>query len=117
MSPTEPRDRALPWLVFAVFIALTLLATGYVWRTSHDADRARFENAVQTTRDAISVRIETYLNVLGATRGLAVSDPAIPRDELRDYVRNLNVQVRYPGIQAIGLLLRIPRDEVPRVEA
>ena len=117
MSPTEPRDRALPWLVFAVFIALTLLATGYVWRTSHDADRARFENAVQTTRDAISVRIETYLNVLGATRGLAVSDPAIPREELREYVRNLNVQVRYPGIQAIGLLLRIPHDEVPRVEA
>ena len=117
MTPREPRsEKALPWLVFAVFVTLTLLVTSYVWRTSRAADRARFDNAVQTTRDAIAARIETYVNVLTATRGLAVSDPAIPRDELRAYIRSLNVQRRYPGIQAIGLSLRVPLEEIDRLE-
>jgi signal transduction histidine kinase len=115
ISPSSRPDRALAWLVFAVFFALTLLLTSYIWRTTHAADRARFDNAVQTTRDAIEARIDTYLNVLVATRGLVVSDPAISRDELRAYVRSLNVRQRYPGIQGVGLTLRVTRDELPRL--
>jgi signal transduction histidine kinase/ActR/RegA family two-component response regulator len=117
VTPSNARgDRALPWFVFAVFFVVTLLATSYVWRTTRAADRARFDNAVQVTRDAILSRLDTYLNVLTGTRGLVVSDPAIPRDELRAYIRALNVQVRYPGIRGIGFLLRITPDEVANVE-
>jgi signal transduction histidine kinase/ActR/RegA family two-component response regulator len=109
-------DRALPWYVFAIFVILTLLATSYVWQTTHDADRARFDNAVHATRDAITARLDTYVNVLTATRGLMASDPALPRHSLRDYIRSHDVQRRYPGIQGIGLSLRVPAEEVPRLE-
>jgi signal transduction histidine kinase/CheY-like chemotaxis protein len=109
-------DRALPWYVFAVFVVLTLLATSYVWQTTRDADRARFDNAVQATRDAITARLETYINVLTATRGLVASDPALPRSDLRDYIRSHDIQKRYPGIQGIGLSLRIPAEAVPELE-
>ena len=51
-------DRALPWYVFGVFVVLTLLATSYVWQTTRDADRARFDNAAQATRDAITARLD-----------------------------------------------------------
>jgi len=115
-SPNTRTDRLLPWFVLGVFVVLTLLVTTYVWRMSSSADRARFDNAVQTTRDAIESRLDTYVNVLTGTRALAVSDPAIPRDELRAYIRSLNVQHRYPGIQGIGVLLRVPGEEVPRLE-
>jgi signal transduction histidine kinase len=106
-------DRALAWLVLAAFLALTLLVTYYIWSTSSVADRARFDNAVQTTRDAIDARIEAYINVLIATRGLAVSNPAISRRELRAYIRSLNLRQRIPGLQGIGLSLRVPREELP----
>lgn len=110
-------DRALPWYVFAVFVVLTLLATSYVWQTSRAADRARFDNAVQATRDDISARLDTYVNVLNATRGLMASDPALPRQDLRDYIRSHEIQRRYPGIQGIGLSLRVPGELVPTLEA
>ena len=110
-------DRALPAYVFAVFVVLTLLATSYVWQTTRDADRARFDNAVQGTRDAIHARLETYVNVLTATRGLMASDPALPRRALRDYIRSHDIQRRYPGIQGIGVSLRVPAEELERLAA
>jgi signal transduction histidine kinase/CheY-like chemotaxis protein len=110
-------DRALPWYVFAVFVVLTLLATSYVWQTTRDADRARFNNAVQTTSDAITARLDTYVNVLTATRGLVASDPALKRHDLRGYIRSHDIQRRYPGIQGIGLSLRVPVEDVPQLEA
>jgi signal transduction histidine kinase/ActR/RegA family two-component response regulator len=109
-------DRALPWFVFAVFLLLTLLATSYVWRTTRAADRARFDNAVQVTRDAIAARLDTYVNVLTATRDLVASDPALQRDDLRDYIRSHELQRRYPGIQGIGLSLRVPPEHVALLE-
>ncbi|HEX2123612.1 MAG TPA: CHASE domain-containing protein, partial [Thermoanaerobaculia bacterium] len=114
--PTGRAVRALPWIVLALFLILTILAAGYVWTTSRAADRARFDNAVQATHDAIQSRLDAYIDVLTATRGLAVSDPAIEREDLRAYIRGLNVQRRYPGIQGIGFTLRVPPEEVARVE-
>jgi signal transduction histidine kinase len=110
-------DRPLAWAVLALFVAITALATWYVWRTTRAVDRGRFENAVQTTRDALTARLETYVNVLTATRAVAVADPAVQRDELRAYIRGLNVQQRYPGIQGIGFSVRVPPDEIERLEA
>ena len=109
-------DRALPWYVFGVFFVLTLLATSYVWTTTRAADRARFDNAVQATRDAIAARIDTYVNVLTATRGLVASDPALRRQDLRDYIRSHEIQRRYPGIQGIGFTLRVPQEDVELLE-
>ncbi len=110
-------DRALPWYVFGVFVVLTVLATSYVWRSTRAADHARFINAVQATRDGITARLETYINVLTATRGLMASNPALPRNDLRDYIRSHEVQRRYPGIQGIGFSLRLPVDYVRPLEA
>jgi signal transduction histidine kinase/ActR/RegA family two-component response regulator len=110
-------DRILPWFVLGVFVVLTLAATQYVWTTTRAADRARFENAVQATNDAISSRLNTYVNVLTGTRGLVVADPGIPRDSLRAYIRSLNVSRRYPGVQGLGVAIRIPVTSIPELEA
>ena len=110
-------DRALPWLILAVFVVLTLLASWYVWSTGREVDRARFDNALQTTRDTITTRLDNYVNVLTATRGMLVADPAVSRAQLRAYIRGLNVQRRYPGIQGIGFTLRVPREAVALLES
>jgi signal transduction histidine kinase/ActR/RegA family two-component response regulator len=117
MTSRGTGDRALPWFVLGVFVILTIAATTYVWNTTRAADRARFENAVQATTDAISSRLGTYVNVLTGTRGLVVANPAIPRDALRGYIRSLNVHRRYPGVQGLGVTIRIPASNIPELEA
>ena len=106
-----------PWTVLVVFLLITVLATKYVWDSSRLADRARFTSAVQATRDTIGFRIETYTNVLRAATGLFAANRAATRDEFRAYVQHLRVQQRYPGIQGIGLSLRVRADELPAVVA
>ncbi len=116
MTSRGTGDRALPWFVFGVFVILTIAATTYVWNTTRAADRARFENAVQATSDAIASRLTTYVNVLTGTRGLVVADPNIPRDALRGYIRSMNVNRRYPGIQGIGVTIRIQVTSISGLE-
>ena len=116
MNSRGTGDRALPWFVLGVFVMLTIAATFYVWQTTRAADRARFNNAVQSTSDAIASRLGTYINVLTGTRGLVVADPGLPRDSLRAYIRSLNVHRRYPGIQGLGVAIRVTRENVRELE-
>lgn len=108
-------DRALSWLILGVFIILSVLATRYVWTTTRAADRARFEDAVQAANDALAARLDAYVNVLTAARGLVVADPTIRRETLAAYIRGLNIQQRYPGIQGVGVTVRVAADQVPDI--
>ncbi|HEV7919662.1 MAG TPA: CHASE domain-containing protein [Thermoanaerobaculia bacterium] len=108
-------DRFAPWLVLAVFLGLTGVATMYVSRMADLAVRNRFDSAAQTTRDAIEGRIDTYVNVLTAANGLFAAESSVTQDEFRNYVRNLDVQRRYPGMQGMGLMVRFPQDRLQEV--
>jgi len=112
-----PDSRALPWFVLVVFVILSVLATNYVWTMTRAADRARFDNAVQAANDALAARLDTYVNVLTATRGLVVADPTIRRETLAAYIRGLNIQQRYPGIQGVGMTIRIEPEQLPELIA
>ena len=108
-------DRALPWFVLVVFVVLSILATRYVWMTTRAADRARFENAVQAANDALAARLDAYVNVLTSARGLVVADPTIRHETLAAYIRGLNIQQRYPGIQGVGVTVRVSADQIPDI--
>ncbi|HEX7420542.1 MAG TPA: CHASE domain-containing protein, partial [Thermoanaerobaculia bacterium] len=60
---------------------------------------------------------ETYVNVLRAATGLFAANRAATRDEFRAYVRHLDVQRRYPGVNGIGLSLRVRADDLAKVES
>ncbi|MFZ2492564.1 MAG: CHASE domain-containing protein [Thermoanaerobaculia bacterium] len=110
MSPESNDSRKLPWIVMVLFLALTVLATAYVWRMSRLADRARFNRAVDAARYAITSRLDAYTNVLTSTAAVIAVDPTTSRDQLRRYIRTLEVLERHPGIQGVGLTLRLEPD-------
>ncbi|HKO54466.1 MAG TPA: CHASE domain-containing protein [Thermoanaerobaculia bacterium] len=114
--PRSP-DRFVPWVVLAVFLALTATATAYVSRMAELAVRNRFDNAAQSARGAIQGRVETYVNVLLAANSLFAAEQTVTQDEFRDYVANLDVQRRYPGMQGIGLALRFSKDRLEEVSS
>ena len=116
MAPrSSARDGVGPWVVLVSFLALTALATMYVWESSQLADRSRFEREAAATFDDIRFRIDTYVNVLRAAGGLFAAGENVTRDQFRSYVQALDIQRRHPGIQGIGLALRVRPQHVQAV--
>ena len=111
MNATE--NRLLPWVVLAALLLMTAFATQYVWESSQLAERAAFDNAVQATRDAVQYRVDAYTDILTSASGLFAADDSVERHEFRAFVQHLNLRQRYPGIQGIGLSLRVPADRLP----
>src|SRR6476619_4122075 len=109
-SLSSPRRRLLiPYAVLVVSLLITFLAAAYVALTSMAKDRARFENAVERTQLAIRRRIETYENLL-ITGSALFTSRATTRPNFEQFVKQISVHQRYPGIQGIGVAPRIGPD-------
>ena len=110
-------EKIAPWAVLLIFLLITALATVYVWESSRMEEQTRFETEVQTALDNIRYRIETYVNVLRAASGLFAADEDVTRDQFRAYVRALQIPARHPGIQGIGISLRVKPELLEEVIA
>ncbi|MGV3719514.1 MAG: CHASE domain-containing protein, partial [Actinomycetota bacterium] len=100
------RRNAVPFLVLAVAILVTAIATLYTAESIRQKDQERFEYAVQTTGDAIKLRLDTYVELLRGARGLFSSDSAVSKQEFHNYVSSLELDRYFPGVQGIGFTRR-----------
>ena len=96
-----------PWAVLFVLLLITAAAASYVWDNSQLAERAHFETEVRIALDDVGYRLDTYVNVLRAAGGLFAAAQDVTRDQFRAYVHSLQIQTRHPGIQGIGISLRV----------
>jgi diguanylate cyclase (GGDEF)-like protein/PAS domain S-box-containing protein len=103
--------RTIPWAIFAVSLAVTMWA----WYVSgqHSAERARirFDEAIQQAHSAIINRMTDYEQVLISSRALFAASRSVERDEWHEYVWELELDQRYPGIQALGFARMVRHDE------
>ncbi len=107
VGPVRVRRNVVPWIVLAASLLLTALATGLIASTARDREDARFRNSVQSTRDRVQARLDTYVALLRGGTGLFAASDSVSRDEFRGYVARLGIGRRYPGIQGIGYTVRI----------
>ncbi|HEX8695926.1 MAG TPA: CHASE domain-containing protein [Longimicrobium sp.] len=117
--PTAPprRRSRVPYVVLAVSLLATLAATLAAAGFTRARDQARFENAVQSTRDRIQDRLDTYVALLRGGAALFDASGEVTRDEFRAYVGRLRLRERYPGVQGIGYTLRLAPGRAAAVEA
>ena len=115
VSPVR-RWKALPWFVLGISMAVTAVATWAALATVQGRINARFTSAVQSTRDRIEGRLDTYVALLQATAGLFAASRDVRRDEFRAYAARLRMRERYPGIQGIGYSRRVMPADVPALE-
>jgi signal transduction histidine kinase len=106
-EPGARRPARAPLLVLAASLLLTVAATAFVAMSVTARDRARFETVVQATHDRLESRLETYVAMLEATAGLFAASDSVGEGEFSRYVRHLDLQRRYPGIQGIGFSRRV----------
>ncbi len=91
---------------------MTASVTAFVARTAGDRDRARFDDSVTATEDAIQERMKTYLDALQATAGLFAAAPPVSRTEFHAFVEHLELSSRFPGNRGIGWSPTVPPDKL-----
>jgi len=102
----------VPLLVLCASLVMTLTAVGYLLWVSQARDRLRFQNRIQKTVGAVDQRLDTYLALLRAGRGLFATGETVKGREFRKFVESLNLKDRYPGIQGIGFAKRVAHEDV-----
>ncbi len=105
-SPTTftLRRRPVNWafLVLALILSLTLLSALFVRHLVQLQQQARFTREVDTLTQSVAQRLDGYLDVMRATRGLWNVQESVSRDEFARYVAALNLPQQYPGLQGLG---------------
>ncbi|MHB8524090.1 MAG: CHASE domain-containing protein [Limisphaerales bacterium] len=107
MNPAGRRPAWAPYVVLSVTLALALVAAYGAAQVSRARERVRFDHAVEQTRASIQGALHGYLTLLDSVRGLAVAKVSMNREQFRAYVESLNLRRNYPGIQGLGLAVRI----------
>jgi signal transduction histidine kinase len=116
MDPSARRWASLPWFVLGACLVATAVATWAALATVNGRVDARFVSSVQSTRDRIQGRLDTYVALLQATAGLYAASRTVSRDEFHAYATRLRVRDRYPGIQGIGYSQHVARSDIPALE-
>ncbi len=109
-----------PATAVAVLAIGLLLSAAASYRTVNDVARdarSKFELAVVDAEDAIERRIQANTDVLHGVRGLFGASESVNRGAFRRYVASLDLEQRYPGIQAIAFSRRVPFERKREYEA
>jgi PAS domain S-box-containing protein len=97
-------------------LLLSLLLTAWAWYANKtealERAKTRFHQEVDRSTAAIHARLEVYEDALYGTRSFFEADPRVSRESFHDYVANLRIRERFPGIQGIGYAVRIPAGQV-----
>ncbi len=102
----------IPWVALSAALALT--ATGWIGledRRYEDA-HAQFERRTETAESALRTRMLAYEQVLRSGAARIASSPSISRREWRDFITQLQLEERFPGIQAVGYAERVKPGEL-----
>ncbi len=113
LDPEKAQSRsrlvqALPWLILAAGILLSL----GLWYDAHVTSRAKarveFDFMLDQVARSIESRIKSNVQVLRGVEGLFNSSDSVTRREFASFVAALHLEEQYPGIQGVGYSLLVP---------
>jgi diguanylate cyclase (GGDEF)-like protein len=97
-----PLGTIIPVVVLAASLGLTALGWFALERNRVAEARAQFERRTDTALAAVRARVLAYEQVLRSGAARMASSTSVSRDEWRDFVSYLQLDERYPGVQAMG---------------
>jgi len=96
----------IPWVALSAALALTAAGWVALERNRHEDARSQFERRTETADAAIRSRMVAYEQILRSASAHMASSPVVSGAEFRDFIARLQLDERFPGIQAIGYALR-----------
>ncbi len=120
MASSTPRRtslvRTVPWLILILGVIITIVSWRGVRAIVHQRDAARFVQLKERVIDAVADRFRTVEEAVVAGRVLLDAVPAPSHQRWRNFV--LAVQPFLDrGVLGVGLIVRVPRDELSNLEA
>lgn len=103
---------ALPWLVLSVGLLVTWFAWQHERQIARDALRSQFDFALRETVSRIEQRVQGYEQTLRGVQSLFATTSFHNREAFRDYVDLLQLDANFSGIQAVGLVERVPASQL-----
>lgn len=100
-------------IVLLIGAGETALAVQQLGASVAATDRERFANATDRLSNLIVSRIDTYVAMLRAGAALVDVDARVQAPAFERFVSRLELRDRYPGIQGIGLSVRVSPADVP----
>ena len=98
---------ASAWAVLALALVVTAVVGAEQFATSNDLARLRFRADTEEARVAIQHRLDTYLDMIRASRALFASSDEVTRDEWAAFVTGLDPAGRFPGIVGMNFVRRV----------
>jgi len=95
----------LPFVVLCITLTITFFAWSYVKNEVEKDFTSYFNLRVHLTTNLIENRLSSFADVLEATRGLYIASESVSRDEFYLFIKALQPEVNYPGVQGIGFSL------------
>ena len=99
------------YIVLAVGLMLTAAAAYLAERQVRHEARLKFEGVVSDWPAAIEARIRAYADILLGIRGMYIAADTVSRAEFHEYIKSLDLDRRYPGVQVIHYGRRIDARE------
>ena len=108
----HPLRSPWPWVGLVIALLFTLIA----WHLIQRVEESRLVSLQEVQASSIVQRVEWRMKALEQTlRSAAVylgRGPLPTRDEWRSFVGNLDLTATYPGIQGLGFVEWIPREDM-----
>lgn len=90
---------------------LTIGATYIFYQSAKNKDSIRFSNEVKRIQLAIENKISLYVALLKGGRGFVESNREINRENFSEYVKSLELEKNYVGVQGIGFTKIVAAEE------
>ena len=108
----HPLRSPWPWVGLVIALLFTLSA----WHLIHRVEESRLVSLQAVQAASIVQRVEWRMKALEQTLRSAAAylgrGPLPTRDEWRSFVENLDLTATYPGIQGLGFVEWIPREDM-----
>lgn len=99
-------------IVVLLSIGLTLFAWSYSRQQLDSKIQIQFDRESDRIVGLVLERMQKYEEaLLAAAAFMEVDERPIERDRWRHYVDQINIAERYPGINGLGVVLALPREE------
>ncbi|MBA3684226.1 MAG: PAS domain S-box protein [Planctomycetes bacterium] len=100
-------SRWIPFGLLGLSLTASIAVAAVVHRLVHMIDERRFARHVQINHDRVVGRLDIYVSVLRATKGLFAAEESVTLAKFRSFAEQLELRTLYPGIQAIGFVQRV----------
>ncbi|MBF0182925.1 MAG: CHASE domain-containing protein [Magnetococcales bacterium] len=107
LAPVNRMTHLLPWLVLLAGLAITWVGYLFTLQDARHNLQENFEYQAKEIIQRIQQRMIAYEQILRGVRGLFDASEKVNRTDFHRYVESLQLQKRYPGIQAIAYIHRV----------